>query len=114
MHGRLRTAIQAEDSGVLDIFISFFKKPLSPPLINEKYYVLTVDGVLQAYQKWDSPSFKIVVTNFAEYEIYILTPLIQIKRYPGTNGVVLELKNKMKETLAFAVDTHEEAQIWHN
>jgi hypothetical protein len=46
MHGRLRTAMRADDHGVLDIVLSFFKKPLSPPLINEKYYVLTVDGML--------------------------------------------------------------------
>jgi hypothetical protein len=41
MHGRLRTASNCEEPGLIDLFKSIFKKPPSPPLIDERYYVLT-------------------------------------------------------------------------
>jgi hypothetical protein len=41
MHGRLRTAKKREDMGVIDYIKSIFKEPPSPPLIDERYYVLT-------------------------------------------------------------------------
>jgi len=41
MHGRLRTANKREDLGIIDKIKSIFKEPPSPPLINERYYVLT-------------------------------------------------------------------------
>lgn len=46
MHGRLRTALTLNDTGVLDYIKSIFTKPQTPPLTNEKYYVLTLKGQL--------------------------------------------------------------------
>ena len=46
MHGRLRTANKSGDLGVIGFIKSIFKEPPSPPLINERYYVLTKKGKL--------------------------------------------------------------------
>ena len=69
------------ETGFINFIKSVFTQPTKPPLIIEKYYVLTTKGVLKVYEKWDSQLSNVVEKKLDNYEITILTPQKQRIKY---------------------------------
>jgi hypothetical protein len=74
--------------------------------------VLSKEGELLVYERWDSDDFNIGIDCLVDFKFSILSNQEKMARFPGTFGFVLEISHETRGKVAFGIDTLEEVNKW--